>query len=47
MPFIGVIEPGEASGTVAAVTAFFHFVNRLVLGLGAVLEQEEERSYDY
>lgn len=31
----------------AAVTSYFNFVNRLNLGLGAELEAEEEREYDY
>jgi uncharacterized peroxidase-related enzyme len=30
-----------------AVASYFNFVNRLVLGLGADLEDEDERAYDY
>ena len=32
---------------VASVTAYFNFVNRLVLGLGAELEEDGGKGYDY
>lgn len=38
---------GDDVLAVAAVTVYFNFVNRLVLGLGAELESKEERECDY